>query len=645
MCGIAGYLAASSNLSADEMAAQVRRMTDAVAHRGPDDSGVWTDPAAGVGFGHRRLSIIDLSALGHQPMISADDRYVITYNGEVYNFRELRANLQNAGHRFRSESDTEVMLAAIMEWGLQGAVTRFLGMFAFALWDRAERRLHLVRDRVGVKPLYWSRQNGLFLFGSELKALMAHPGWRGVLDREAVAALARHSYVPGPDTVFAGVHKLPPGSILTYQAGREPRIAPYWSLADAVRRGGTDVPADPTVATDALENLLRQSVGLRMVSDVPLGAFLSGGIDSSTVVALMQAQSSRKVRTFSIGFHEEAYDEAKHAKAVAAHLGTDHTELYVSPHETLDVIPRLPDWFDEPFADSSQIPTFLVSQMTRQHVTVSLSGDGGDELFAGYPRYLLAESLWRRINALPCEVRRGVAWMLEHASERHLDRMTALLPKGRRMRNLGRKLHRLATLLRQPFDDGIHAELAAVWPHERRLVPGTKGRMAIGTDTELKQLLPDLLSRMQYYDLHTYLPDDILVKVDRCSMAVSLEAREPLLDHRLIEFAWSLPRDQKMRSGQSKWLLRQVLNRYVPRSLVERPKMGFSVPLAGWLRGPLREWAESLIAPSRIAAEGIFAADELSRLWQEHQSGQANRETVLWNVLMFQAWRDRYGIS
>ena len=644
MCGIAGYLEIGSSLGTDEMASRVKRMTDAIAHRGPDDSGVWTDCAAGIGLGHRRLSIIDISPLGHQPMHSGDGRYVITYNGEVYNFQELHRELTELGHTFISTSDTEVMLAAISQWGLEAAVKRFIGMFAFALWDRRDQVLHLVRDRVGVKPLYWSLRNNVLLFGSELKALMAHPTWHGKLNREAVAAFVRHSYIPGPNTIFSGVHKLTPGSILTLKPGAAPRIASYWSLLDSLE--SKRAPAmDPTSAIEQLDALLRDSVKRRMISDVPLGAFLSGGIDSSTVVALMQAQSSRKVRTFSIGFHEQGYDEAKYAKAVAAHLGTDHTELYVSPREALDVVPRLADWFDEPFGDSSQIPTFLVSQMTRSHVTVALSGDGGDELFAGYPRYLLAESLWRRIGRLPLAIRAPLASLLQAMPERTLDNLTGMLPARWRTLNGGRKLHRLAGLLRMPVDDGIHAELAAVWPFDDQLVPGTTRSLAIAADPSLKARLSDSLARMQYYDLHSYLPDDILVKVDRASMAVGLEAREPLLDHRLIEFAWSLPRDFKMRVGESKWILRQVLDKYVPRHLFERPKMGFSVPLGGWLRGPLRDWAQALLEPSRIARDGIFSPEQLTTLWNEHQSGRANRETVLWNALMFQAWRERYRVS
>ncbi len=642
MCGIAGIVLTDRSQPVSE--ARIRAMCDRLKHRGPDDQGVWT--REGAGLGHSRLSIIDLSPLGHQPMASADGRYLITYNGEVYNFLDLRAELEVLGHQFRGGSDTEVMLASFVEWGIERAVARFLGMFALAVWDREKRTLYLVRDRMGVKPLYWSLHQGLLLFGSELKALMAHPGWRGEVDREAIAAFVRHSYVPGPATIFRDVHKLGPGTILSLDASGVPRIEAYWSLRGAVARASTaQVIEDEIDATERLDALLRDAVRRRMIADVPLGAFLSGGIDSSIVVALMQAQSNSKVRTFSIGFHQKAYNEAPHAKVVAAHLGTDHTELYVSPREALEVVPRLPDWFDEPFADASQIPTFLVSAMTRKHVTVALSGDGGDELFAGYPRYRLAETLWRRISYTPTALRRGAGAILQWIPEPVLDRVGCVLPQRVRPLKFGRKLHRLAVLLQLPVDDGLHAELAAAWPDEHRLVLETNGALRIAPEPDLRSVLPDFLSRMQYYDMRTYLPDDILVKVDRCSMAVALEAREPLLDHRLVEFVWSLPRHFKVRQGETKWLLRRVLHRYVPSALVERPKMGFSVPLGEWLGGPLRDWAQSLLSPARIAADGIFAPDEVDRLWNEHQDKRANRETVLWNLLMFQAWRDRYRVA
>jgi asparagine synthase (glutamine-hydrolysing) len=644
VCGIAGFLDASAAASAAAATACVEAMNRAIAHRGPDDSGTFVDAEAGVALGHRRLSIIDLSPLGHQPMTSADSRYVITYNGEVYNFAELRAELVARGHRFRGGSDTEVMLAAFVAWGVEPAVKRFVGMFAIGLWDRQMRTLHLIRDRIGVKPLYWCRHNGVLLFGSELKALMAHPAFRAEIDVEAAAAFVRYSYVPTPATIFRDVQKLAPGSILTVQAGEAPRIAPYWRLRDAVAGGARHPAADETEAADALESILRDSVRGRMIADVPLGAFLSGGIDSSTVVALMQAQSNRKVRTFSIGFREPGYDEAQHAKAVAAHLGTDHTELYVSPREAMDVVPHLPEWFDEPFADSSQIPTYLVSAMTRKHVTVALSGDGGDELFAGYPRYHMVDKVWRRLGKAPKGLRNALGAAFGTMPEPLLDRLFALVPAQMRPLNPGSKLHRLAALLAAPTADTLAIESAAIWPDERGLIPASTGACRLRAEADLADLVPDTVSRMQYHDTLTYLPDDILTKVDRCSMAVALEAREPMLDHRLVEFAWTLPPGFKFDDTQSKRLLRQVLYRYVPRKLVERPKMGFSIPLAAWLRGDLRGWADDLLSPARLGADGIFDAREVRLLWDQHQSGAANREHVLWNVLMFQAWKRHYRV-
>jgi asparagine synthase (glutamine-hydrolysing) len=639
VCGIAGFLDGRS-ATANDLAERVRAMSDAVAHRGPDDSDVWTDPAAGIALGHRRLSIIDLSPLGRQPMHSADGRYVISYNGEVYNFDELRTELAARGHRFRGGSDTEVMLAACREWGPERAVARFVGMFAIALWDRESATLRLVRDRLGVKPLFWCARDGAFLFGSELKALMAHPAWRGEIDIEATAAFARFSYVPGTATIFRNVHKLAPGTILTARAGAEPRLAPYWRLSEAIAAAPLRFD-DEEEAAGKLDAILRDSVRARMIADVPLGAFLSGGIDSSTVVALMQAQSGRKVRTFSIGFFDPRYDEAPHAKAVANHLGTDHTELYVTARQALDVVPNLPKWFDEPFADSSQIPTHLVAALTRAHVTVALSGDGGDELFAGYPRYRIVERLWRRFGLMPRRLRGAIGAAVRRLPEPLIDRAFALLPL-RHLRNVGRKVHRLAALMAQPAEDALFVELCAIWPHP--LVPAATGAYGLRVEDGLAETLPDAVSRMQYYDTLAYLPDDILTKVDRCSMAVALEAREPLLDHRLVEFVWRLPPHFKYDGRETKRLLRRVLHRYVPPHLVERPKMGFSIPLAAWLREELRDWAESLLSRSRLAADGIFAADAVRALWDQHQAGQANREHVLWNVLMFQAWKEHYRV-
>jgi asparagine synthase (glutamine-hydrolysing) len=641
MCGIAGFFERRGHSDGDAEI-RVNRMADTLSHRGPDDSGAWIDAAAGIALGHRRLSIIDLSPLGAQPMVSADDRYVISFNGEVYNFQDLRTELESLGHRFRGGSDTEVMLGACMQWGPEQAVRRFVGMFAFALWDRRDRSLRLVRDRLGVKPLYWSLRNDVLLFGSELKALMAHPTWQGEVDREALAAFVRHGYVPGPAAIFRGVHKLQPGTILTLRTGGEPKLEAYWSLHAVIDGGGDGAAIDEEEALDQLDAQLKEAVRIRMIADVPLGAFLSGGIDSSTIVALMQAQSNRPIRTFSVGFHEKGYDEAQYARSVASHLNTDHTELYVSPRDALDVVPRLPEWFDEPFADSSQIPTYLISRLTRPHVTVALSGDGGDELFAGYPRYRLIDSLWRRAQLLPAAVRRQIGAALRAVPPGVLDRVDGFLPRGLRVMNPGDKIHRVASTIGERSADAMFAELSAVYAGSATLVPGSCGRLNVNSILDAPATLTAFISRMQYHDSVSYLPDDILTKVDRCSMAVSLETRGPLLDQRLTEFVWSLPLKYKLRGGESKYLLRRLLYRYVPRQIVDRPKMGFSVPVGNWLRGPLRDWADALLTPRRLDTEGFFATADVRRLWLEHQSGRANRDNVLWHILMFQAWHERY---
>ncbi|EKV25913.1 Asparagine synthetase [Caenispirillum salinarum AK4] len=615
-------------------------MADTLVHRGPDSSGTWADDDAGIALGHRRLAIVDLSPGGHQPMVSADGRWVICYNGEVYNFTDLRAELEAQGCVFRGHSDTEVIVESIARHGVDATVDRLIGMFAFALWDRETRSLTLVRDRVGVKPLYWSVQRGVLLFGSELKALRAHPAWAAQLDPEAADALVRFSYIPGETTIYKGVHKLRPGHMLTVRAGEEPRLSCYWSLADVVRARAADRFAGTEAeAVDQLDALLRDAVSRRMVADVPLGAFLSGGIDSSTVVAHMQAASNRPVRTFSIGFNEEGYDEAVHAKAVARHLGTDHTELYLDSAAALDVIPRLPAMFDEPFADSSQLPTYLVAAMTREHVTVALSGDGGDELFGGYPRYFVTDALWRKIGRLPGGLRALGGRGLQCLPPRAWDRILSALPLKGMPARPGEKVHRVARVLGMPGGDALYEHIMTQWTGGRTLVPQARGAVGLGYDGALSDVLPDFVERMQVHDAVTYLPDDIMTKVDRTTMAVSLEAREPLLDHRLVEFAWTLPRHFKIRGGDGKWLLRQALYRYVPRDMVERPKMGFSIPLESWLRGPLREWAEALLDPAALSAEDLFDPAAVRSLWDDHQNGRRNHSTVLWNVLMLQAWR------
>lgn len=583
-------------------------------------------------------------------MMSACGRYVIAFNGEIYNFEALREELVALGHTFRGHSDTEVLLAAISQWGLTPALQRSNGMFAIALWDREERSLHLVRDRVGEKPLYYGWVGTAFVFGSELKALRAYPEFRGEIDRDALALFMRYCYVPTPFSIYRGIAKLVPGAILTLdgntQAGCLPEPQPYWSARAVAEQSRERRPAwSPEDATASLDALLRDAVKLRMTADVPLGAFLSGGVDSSTVVALMQTQSARPIRTFSIGFDEPAYNEAAHAAAVARHLGTAHTELYVSPAQAMAVIPDLPALYDEPFADSSQIPTFLVSQLARRQVTVSLSGDGGDELFGGYTRYLLGGEVWRRIGWIPKPFKRAAAGVLTAASSGTwtaiLNALAPLIPPTLRVQHPGEKLRKLADVLAKDDPDALYLRLVSIWHEPLSVVQGAVEPPTRLTDRSQWARLPEFINRMMFLDLISYLPDDILVKVDRASMGVSLEARVPLLDHRVVEFAWTLPATFKIRDGQSKWLLRQVLYRYVPPALIDRPKMGFGLPIDSWLRGPLRGWAEDLLDEGRLKKFGLFHAEPVRRKWAEHLSGRQNWQYLLWNVLMAQAWLDR----
>lgn len=646
MCGIAGLFRPAADRAAETLEAVGGCMTATLRHRGPDAGAVWVDAHAGIVLGHRRLAIIDLSPNGSQPMSSTSGRWVIAFNGEIYNFPALRDDLLTRGHRFRGHSDTEVLLAAIEQWGLTESLKRAVGMFALALWDREDHVLYLARDRMGEKPLYYGWVDGAFLFGSELKALRAYDGWEPTIDRDALALFLRHNYVPGPYTIYQGIRKLPPGTSLAIPASgdtAEPR--PYWSLGDVIRtaRARRFDGGEPE-AIEQLDRLLRQSIRGQMVADVPLGAFLSGGIDSSTVVALMQAQSERAIQTFTIGFHEQAYDEAVYAKAIAHHLGTDHTELYVAPADAIAVIPRLPTLYDEPFADSSQIPTFLVAQLARRSVTVSLSGDGGDELFGGYNRYFLARAIWQRMGRLPRPLRKTVARGITACAPTTWDRMfgaiRAALPGALRPRHFGDGLYKLAVILHADGPDEIYHRLVSHWEQPDRVVRGAVEPLTSLTNTAAWPELGDYTERMMYLDAITYLPDDILVKVDRACMAVSLEARVPLLDHRVIEFAWSLPLAFKVRNGDGKRLLRRVLNRYVPNELVDRPKMGFGVPIDHWLRGPLRDWAESLLDERRLRLEGFFDPGPIREKWLEHLSGANDWQYLLWDVLMFQAWRE-----
>ena len=613
-------------------------MAQAIESRGPDAFGAWADPEAGIALAHRRLAIVDLTPAGAQPMVAAGGRYVLAFNGEIYNHLKLRAELD--GVAWRGHSDTETLLAGFETWGVEATLQRAIGMFAFALWDREERVLTLGRDRLGEKPLYYGWQGhgpkAVFLFGSEVSALRRHPDFTAPINRDALALYMRHNCIGGVYSIYQGIHKLLPGHLLTLAAGQtEPHVWAWWSVAEVAQRGvAHPFAGSPSQAVDELEALLLSAVGQQMVADVPLGAFLSGGVDSSTVVALMQAQSSRPVKTFSIGFHEAGYNEAEHAKAVAKHLGTEHTELYVSSQQALDVIPKLPTLYAEPFADSSQIPTYLVSQLARQQVTVSLSGDAGDELFCGYNRYQMTAQLWGKLQRVPKPLRRAAAVAITAVPPARWDSLVRFLQVAR----LGDKLHKGAALLGHTTVAELYRGMVSHWPDPDELVLDAHEPATVLTSAQpaLKGLSE--VESMMALDMLSYLPDDILAKVDRAAMGVSLETRVPFLDHRVVEFAWSLPMDYKLRGGVTKWPLREVLYRHVPRALIERPKMGFGVPIDHWLRGPLRDWAENLLSESRLRQEGFFNPVLIRQKWAEHLSGQRNWQYHLWDVLMFQAW-------
>lgn len=646
MCGFAGVFSPGAAVSEGLL----QRMGDAIAHRGPDDSGLWSDAQAGIGLAHRRLSIVDLSPAGHQPMLSPSARYVIAFNGEIYNHHALRAQLPEVS--WRGHSDTETLLAAFDVMGVEAALKQSVGMFAFALWDRAERSLYLARDRFGEKPLYYGVQKDLLLFGSELKALRAHPALVREIDRDALTLLLRHNYVPAPHSIYRGIRKLPPGTYLRLRAdvdgklGNNATPVQYWSASDAAAGGeGQLLAGGETEIIDALECRLRESIGMQMMADVPLGAFLSGGIDSSTVVALMQSQSAKAVKTFTIGFHESGYDEAIHARAVARHLDTDHTELYVTAAEAQAVIPLLPTLYDEPFSDSSQIPTHLVSRLARQQVAVSLSGDGGDELFGGYNRYFMASRMWRKARWMPRPLRLAAAAAMQAIPASNWDALyrlgSGLLPASLKTIQASDKAHKLAQVLAARGPEDIYRRLISHWKEPQSIVLGGTEPITTLQNSQIWNAVRRFESQMMLQDTVSYLPDDILAKVDRAAMAVSLETRVPFLDHRVMEMAWRLPLHMKIRHGQGKWALRQVLYRHVPRELVERPKMGFGVPIDSWLRGPLREWAEALLDESRLRREGYFNPNPIRALWDEHLTGKNNWQYYLWDVLMFQAWLEK----
>ncbi len=639
MCGLTGFWR-NRSASQEELASALAPMVASLAHRGPDDAGTWTDPAAGIALGHRRLSILDLSEHAHQPMISEDGRYALAYNGEIYNFAELAEELRREGVSLRGRGDTETLLAGLARWGIEATLEKAIGMFAFALWDRVERRLLLARDRLGIKPLYFgtcgSGSNQVFFFSSELKALREHPEFDVELNREALALFFRHSYIPAPHTIYRGVTKLIPGQWVEVQSGGQVTARTYWSVQDVARRGlGLRAPRPESELLEELDQTLREAIGLRQIADVPLGAFLSGGIDSSLVTALMQDLGSGPVKTFTVGFHEDGFDEARYARDVAAHLHTDHTELYLSGEQAMEVVPQLASMWDEPFADASQIPTFLVSRLAREHVTVCLSGDGGDELFGGYRRYAQAERLWSSVRKIPGVLRPAVVLGLR-GTRASIEQVP--LPHGRGVR----RLQTLSDLIDAPSDTELYRALVSHWRQPEALVPGSVEPELPAFSRELTTVFPRFDERMLLADTLTYLPDDILCKVDRASMATSLECRVPLLDHRLVEFAWSVPPQVRIGAAPGKRLLRKLLARYVPRELFERPKMGFGIPVSDWIRGPLRPWCEELLDAGRLEREGVLAPGPIRRKWDEHTAGRTDWGYHLWDVLMFQAWWERW---
>ncbi len=643
MCGITGMWSLQPQ---EDDVGVVQRMSDVIAHRGPDDAGLWSEPASGVTFGFRRLAIVDLSAEGHQPMGSASGRFEIAFNGEIYNFRELREQLERQGRHFRGHSDTEVALAAFEIWGVNASLCRFVGMFAMAIWDHEAQRLYLVRDRLGEKPLYYGVHHGRLVFASELKCLCQLPRWSPVVDRRALLLYLRHGYVPAPYAIYEGFAKVRPGTMQVVDRtddGFTCRETTYWDPRTVAESARTNpVKASEGDHSVLLEHELRRTIREQMVADVPVGAFLSGGIDSSLVVSLMQAEGHAPVRTFTIGFEDKAYNEAEYADAVARHLGTEHTALCVTASDLLSVVPRLPHIYDEPFADSSQIPTFLVSELAHRHVTVSLSGDGGDELFGGYPRYLGTERLWSRVGSLPRPLRtaagRALRLVPRHLWDRVIGQLGQAAGHGFGGPVSGARIHRLAELLGTPSREALYHSGVSAWSTPFPTVSPIDEYPSVLTDAGRRPRLASFLEEMMWMDATMYLPDDLMVKVDRASMAVSLETRAPFLDHRIVELAWRLPIDDKVHHGRGKQILRDILDRHVPRRLIEREKMGFGVPLGEWLRGPLRQWASDLLAPDRLRAEGFFDAEVIGREWDDHLHRRRERAAQLWTVLMFQAW-------
>jgi asparagine synthase (glutamine-hydrolysing) len=644
MCGLTGFFTKEVGLLSD-IESVVTRMALAIRHRGPDDAGAWTDTQYGIALGHRRLSIVDLSPAGHQPMQSASGRFVLTFNGEIYNHQELRRLLRSFRNdkEWLGHSDTETLLAGFEAWGIELTLKKTVGMFAIALWDREEKVLTLARDRIGEKPLFYGWVNGAFVFGSELKALRAYPNFSNPISREALALYLQHCAVPAPYSIYQDIFKLEPGCLLSLSAedlaGKRVQIDPYWQLTDAVHHGLAAPIKSEAEAVSTLEYALREAVAMQAVADVPLGAFLSGGVDSSTIVALMQAQSSKPVKTFTVGFDETGFDESPHALAVSQHLGTEHHTLRVTAADAQAVIPLLPGMYDEPFADSSQIPTHLVSKAARQHVTVALSGDAGDELFGGYNRYFWGQRVWSRLSWMPPKLRQALGTGVQHIPIATWDALGLVLPGDNAVSRLGDKAYKLAHRLKtvETVDD-LYRSLVTEWPQGADLVHGAGKLPTKLQNSSLVAGVPEAEHRMMLWDTLTYLPDDILSKVDRAAMCVSLETRVPFLDHRVVELAWRLPLQMKIRGGQGKWALRQVLYKYVPRELIERPKAGFGIPVGQWLREPLRDWAEELLDEARLEREGYLNVKIIRQLWQEHLSSRYDWTSRLWTVLMFQAW-------
>jgi len=644
MCGLTGFWDPAAYWEADLAQETLHAMATQIQSRGPDSQGVWYDQAVGVGFAHRRLAIVDLSPSGGQPMHSSSGRSVIAYNGEIYNADELREKLEFAGVCFHGRSDTEVLLEGCEYWGVEAMLGRCIGMFAFSFWDYKLRRLTLVRDRVGIKPMYWGRCNGVWFFGSQPKSIVVHPSFDVNVDRDVMARFVQYAYVPAPDSIYQDLNQLRPGHMLHINANGETDLVRYWDLPEiAAEQVQDEVDTPHPELVDELEELLLDAVDRRMIADVPLGAFLSGGVDSSVVVALMQARSTQKVKTFSIGFNEQGFNEAEYAGEVARYLGTDHTEMYVSHQQVLDLVPRIAEVYDEPFGDSSQLPTQMLCALTRNEVTVALSGDGGDELFAGYNRYLVSERLRRGYMHYPQSFRKMSATVLRAIKPSSWDKCCRVIPSARRPRMLGDKLHKLAAVIDLDNFDDVYPELLKYWSSGDRpyhsIVQGVNEIVPPVGWGEGSDVVANPIMRMQLMDTLSYLPDDILTKVDRASMDVSLEARVPLLDHRVVEYAWRLPLSAKLVDGKGKVILRDVLDKYVPRELIDRPKMGFGVPLSDWLRGPLRDWAEDLLSPTALSEEDMFLVDPIRKRWSEHLRGDRNWQYSLWNVLMAQQWR------